>query len=54
MTGTYEERLEARVKEYRRALISIASIEVDWRIQVVTAQEAMEQIAAILRKATET
>lgn len=42
-----------RSSEYRRVLVSIASIEVGWRMQVVTAQEAMEQIAEVLRKATE-
>lgn len=43
-----------RASEYRRTLVSIASIEVDWRTGVVSAREAMVQIAEVLRKATET
>lgn len=37
----------------RRVLVSISSIEVDWRSGVVSAQEAMAQIAKVLRKSTE-
>ena len=42
-----------RSSEYRRVLVSIASIEIDWRMEMVTAQEAMKQISDALRKATE-
>lgn len=39
-----------RTSEYRRTLVSIASITVDWETGVVSAQEAMTQIAEVLRK----
>lgn len=41
-----------RAAEYRRTLVSISSIEVDWHVGLISAQEAMEQIAEALRKAS--
>lgn len=35
-------------QERSSKLVSIASIEVDWKMGVVSAQEAMKQIAAVL------
>ena len=47
-SDAYLKRLEQRAKDYRRTLIRIASVEVDWRQGRVTPAEAMEAVSKAL------